>query len=376
MKVTLVTDGLFPHVIGGIQRHSRCLALELARRGVELTVLHPTPPSLFRPEQYPFRSVYVPFPGRMEYLAACWVYSKRVRRHLEARPPDVAYAQGLTLWAGTGGARVPWALNPHGLEMWSARGAWNVATGYLFRLIMVRMARRADAVVSLGGKLTGMIRRGMRVPAGRVVVVPNAVDPSYVGRRTDGSAGAERPRLLAVGRFFPNKGFRVLVEAMNRLASTRVELDIVGKGPEEGALRSACATSRVRFLGELPDAELMAAYRTADGYVLPSLYEGMPTVLLEAMAAGLPVIATDVGAVATLVSPDTGWRVPPGDAGALATAIRAFAGTAPEERHRMGDRGAERVRARFTWERVGERTLRLLRCLAEGRGLADLESEA
>lgn len=367
MRVALVTDGLFPHAIGGIQRHSRFLALELARLGVDLTVYHPTPPALFRPEQYPFRSVYVPFPGGWEYLAACWRYSVRVRHRLEARPPDVVYAQGLTLWAGAGRVRVPWLFNPHGLEPWAARGARAAVRAWPFRLVLGSMARQADAVVSLGGRLTEVIRHGMRVPKDRIVVLPNAVDPAYV---TGGAAPAPdrwaRARLLAVGRLFPNKGFRSLVEAMNRLAGADLDLEIIGQGPEDRALRATCRNPRVRFLGEVADDELLRAYARASGYVLPSLFEGMPTVVLEAMAGGLPVIATDVGAVATMVAPAVGWRVPPGDVEALAGALRAFVDTAPERRRAMGEAARARVRERFTWSQVAGDTLVALERVARG----------
>jgi glycosyltransferase involved in cell wall biosynthesis len=100
--------------------------------------------------------------------------------------------------------------------------------------------------------------------------------------------------------------------------------------------------------------------------VFPSLYEGMPTVILEAMACGLPVIATDIGAVTTMVGADNGWVVPPGSALALQQALAQFLATSTAQRRLMGVASRRRVEAGFTWRRVAEETLRAIDGLVHG----------
>ncbi len=125
---------------------------------------------------------------------------------------------------------------------------------------------------------------------------------------------------------------------------------LVGDGPERGALESQVATlglrDRVQFLGYRPDIPGLLA--GCDLFVLPSLYEGLPLSILEAMAAGKPVVATAIGGTDEVIVPDcTGLLVPPGDAPALATAIRTLLADPPLAR-RLARAGQARVATMFS----------------------------
>lgn len=137
-----------------------------------------------------------------------------------------------------------------------------------------------------------------------------------------------RPRVLTVGRLAPQKGYADLIEAFARIHdATRAHLIIVGSGPLESALREQVKSlnldAAVHFLGIRTDvAELLAA---ADLFVSSSLWEGFPTVVIEAMAMGIPVLATNVSGSRELVRHgETGWLVPPGQPDALASAAIAL----------------------------------------------------
>ena len=165
-----------------------------------------------------------------------------------------------------------------------------------------------------------------------------------------GPARGEGPvRLLFVGRLAAVKGLRVLLDALARLRGPAVELTIVGDGPDRPDLERLAAPlgEAVRFTGYLSQAEVAEAMAATDIFVLPSFAEGVPVVLMEAMAAGKPVIATQVAGVGELVEDGVSGRiVPPGDAEALARAIEGLA-AAPELRARMGIAGRDQVCAQF-----------------------------
>ncbi len=196
----------------------------------------------------------------------------------------------------------------------------------------------------------------------RLVVIPNGVDLA----RFDQANAVDRARLkvprdaclaLYVGRFDPQKGLDVLLDAASEVARVRPDwhLGLAGDGPLRSALQTQAAglpelAGRVHWLGRRDDVP--GLLKAADMLVLPSLWEGMPNVVLEAMAAGRPVVATHVEGTEDLVIPDaTGWLVPPGQVAPLAKALLQAAHN-PDQRRTFGQNGRRRVEAEFTPERV------------------------
>ena len=158
-------------------------------------------------------------------------------------------------------------------------------------------------------------------------------------------------RLIFVGRLVPVKGLRVLMDAFARARGTRpgLNLTLVGDGDDRALLERHAAPmgDAVTFTGYLSQAAVAEALAEADAMVLPSFAEGVPVVLMEAMAAGKPVIATQVGGVGELVEDGvSGFLIPPGDADALVDRILRIADD-PELRSRMGAAGQVRVRTEF-----------------------------
>ncbi|MBW1992598.1 MAG: glycosyltransferase family 4 protein, partial [Deltaproteobacteria bacterium] len=190
-----------------------------------------------------------------------------------------------------------------------------------------------------------------RVPRHRVTVIPNGVDVEYFSP-WPADDPPHRLVILSVGRLVRQKGHDTLLAAFRRVARQipQAELWIVGEGPRLPALEDQAghflASGRIRLLP--PRGDLRPLFQEATLFVLASNWEGLPNVILEAMAAGLPVVATEVGGVPEAVVPGrTGWLVPPGDPEALAEAIRE-ALAAPETRKTFGRQARQRVKHNFS----------------------------
>lgn len=175
------------------------------------------------------------------------------------------------------------------------------------------------------------------------------------------AADHEPPRLLCVATVTPRKGHDVLVAALAALADLGWRCDCIGstsRTPDHATqvaaqISAAGLDARIRLHGECSDATLAAAWLAADLFVLPSHYEGYGMVITEALAHGLPVLTTTGGALADTLPPGTGVAVPPGDASALAAALRHLIGDA-SVRHALRA-GARALRAGLPdWTAAGD----------------------
>jgi glycosyltransferase involved in cell wall biosynthesis len=204
-----------------------------------------------------------------------------------------------------------------------------------------------------------------KLEADRLIVIPNGVDPRAIDRSQplDGSTLNIPPDAfltLYVGRLDPQKGLNFLLEAAAKIFEVRPDWHLVlaGDGPLREPLQARTATQpRVHWLGRRGDVPSLL--KAADLLVLPSLWEGMPNVVLEAMAARLAVVGTKVEGTEDLVIPgQTGWLVPPADSGALFEAL-VEAASDRDRLRRFGEAGRDRVEASFTPPRVVEAYERL-----------------
>ncbi len=362
MKVAIATDGVFPEAMGGMQRHSRLLAEHLARTGeVELTVLHPHPIGIFSAE-LGIREVHVPpIDTEKFYLRELWRYSKRMGEALEQAAPDVILSQGFCVWFGIKRFSEKLITHPHGLEMFQGVTKKERAFGAPFRMALRHIVRRSHVVVSLGGKLTGILQGVAEGSSCKVVVIPNAVDVPTTPRATHRVPGPLA--LLFVGRFAFNKGIDVLLEVARRLVAegkgNEVRFDLAGTGPLYQQIKEEGVPANVRLLGRVDDAELASLYSSCDAFLLPTRFEGMPTVVLEAMAQAKPIFVSDVGATAEQVDATNGYLLPPGDAEALYQSVQAFGSLSPESRDRMGRHSFVRVTELFSWPAATRQFLRI-----------------
>jgi colanic acid/amylovoran biosynthesis glycosyltransferase len=179
------------------------------------------------------------------------------------------------------------------------------------------------------------------------------VDPQRYRPQPRGGAADGVFRILCVGRLTPAKGQHVLLEAVRllRRAGCAIHLTLVGAGPDESSLRQAVLAAGLRgqvsFTGALNQAQVRAQYACADAFVLPSFAEGIPVVLMEAMASALPCVSSRIDGIAELIhSEQEGILLAPADPVALAQALRALIDD-PLLCRRMGRAARARVETDF-----------------------------
>lgn len=259
--------------------------------------------------------------------------------------PDLVHTHGYRADVLAGSAakahRLPRVSTLHGFT----GGDWK---NQLYERLQLRSVRRFDGVIAVSPQIQGRLL-GAGAEAGRIHLIPNAYAPRRPtlprqAARAELGLPAEAIVLGWVGRLSHEKGADVLLDALATVTDLPWTLSVIGDGDQRRALERRSAERglgpRVRWHGLIPEAARL--YTAFDAVVLSSRTEGTPIVLLEAMAAEVPIIATQVGGVPDLVRPVDGLLVPPEQPAALGTAIRAL----------LGNPAAARARAASACERV------------------------
>lgn len=224
--------------------------------------------------------------------------------------------------------------------------------------------RRASAVVANSSGLRDLAQAfDLRIP---IRIIPNGVD---LERYTPAPRQWEPTRLLFVGRIVYQKGLDLLLPALSKIKGTPWELALAGDGPERDNLQDMAENlqinGRLKFLGWLSRANVQRQYQQANLFVFPSRHEGMPNAILEAMASGLPVVATRIaGNEELVVHGETGLLVPPEDSQHLQKALEELLPDV-DLRQRLGAAGRERTEALYSWSHTGDRYLELLQQIVE-----------
>lgn len=311
-RVALYTDGLFPDVIGGMQKHSFFLAEYLARSGVEIdlyfTASSPKKRKAFEqfsPAARPnIHEVYIPFPSMGvfpgHYIKESYAYAEAVYRAMqEKEAPDLIYAQGFTGWyaakmKASGKLNVPLFVNLHGLEMFQQSfGMRAKFEQYMLRSPAEYILKHTDFAYSLGGKLNNIL--GERVPKTKIITQSIGIDASWLMAEEAMKLALERPRkFIFIGRNEKRKGLDILNSAMQSADSSNCEFHMVGPFHGKDRLKAKHVFYHGLVKGEDQMRQLLDE---CDVLLCPSYAEGMPTVIIEAMSRGLAVIASDVGAV-------------------------------------------------------------------------------
>jgi glycosyltransferase involved in cell wall biosynthesis len=194
-----------------------------------------------------------------------------------------------------------------------------------------------------------------------IPIIPNGVDlEHYIPVQR-----AWAPPLIAsAGRLVYQKGLDLALKALSGLKDLEWRYEIAGDGPQRAVLEQLAGelglADRVTFLGWQSSEELAGLYRRANLFLFPSRHEGMPNAVLEAMASGLPVVASRIAGSEELVVPqETGLLVPTEDVDSLRAALADLL-SGEDSRRKLGAASRRRVESHFAWERVTEQYIQLL----------------
>lgn len=376
----------FPPHPGGIERFVADLAAAQAAQGMAVRVLAHAEPGIWRSRHFRADDVDVDLAachGQFLYAPVSPAFPRLLARAIREFKPDLLHIHmpnTSAFWTLLSPAtrRLPWVVHWHAdIPLDSRRRTLRMA----YRLYkpweqaLLRRARAAIATSQAYADSSAALSPWQEKVHVIVLGLPDAPASDSANSTLWPALGL---RLLAVGRLSYFKGFDVLLRALAQVSEA--SLVLIGGGECDMSLRALArelgVESRVRFVGRLDmdaagQALLDSAYASADVFCLPSTEraESFGLVLLEAMRAGLPAIASDIpgsGVGFVVRDGETGLFVPPNDAEALAAAIRRFAKDA-DLRRRLGDAGRQRFESEFTLDQVTPRVTALYRrILANG----------
>jgi glycosyltransferase involved in cell wall biosynthesis len=356
LRILLVVDSYYPGT-GGAERQARLLSRAFARAGHRVRVvaprIDPADPARETLDGIPVERIVYPRIAMLGALVLCARFAWKILR--ERRQHDAIHVHMAENLAAVAGLLRPLLCASLTVKV---SGASEFEGGILdpalrrrpLNALLNRWIRRSDNIQCISCfTYQRLLEAGY--PQERLRMIPNGVDlPRYTPKTPGEHAARSAARVAYAGRLQPVKGVRVLIEAWSALAAAHsADLVIAGDGDlrEELEVRSAQLGlgKRIEFRGDIDDVP--ALLRDADIYVQPSFQEGMPNSVLEAMAAGLPIVATSVSGNVDLVTDgDNGLLVPPGDATALAAAIGRLLDD-PALARRMGERSRMRVEREF-----------------------------
>lgn len=389
MKLALITDGIQPYVIGGMQRHSFFIAKYLAQKGVFVDLYHTWGQNssreeaetlhVFSPDERKFiKSFVIDFPvepkfpspwgkGRKwgipgHYLRSNYLYSERIYDVLlkNIHGVDFIYAKGFSAWKlleekGKGKNFPPLGIKFHGLNMFQKAPSYRgILEQWMFRPPVRFNLKQADFVFSYGGKIS-CITRQIGIPREKIIEIPTGIEAGWIRDYSACSAG-EPLKFLYAGRYERLKGIKEISKAILNLKRQKAsfEFHFVGPIPTQHRLNFP----EVIYHGQLnSSSEIQRIYDFCDFLVLPSYSEGMPNVIIEAMARGLAIIATDVGAVNCLVSPENGFLLEGCSVKNIENAMARAISLSKEKLMEMKRNSIEKIQKNFLWEDIGGRLI-------------------
>lgn len=323
LKIALVTDGIYPFVMGGMQMHSYYLAKFLSKNKIYIDLYYyvdnnkPKLDEVFDKDSIKYLNFFqvkypktLWFPGN--YLYKRYLYSKRILKILlKQKPYHFIYVKGFSGWALLKNKKklnikTCIGINFHGYEMFQKWPSFVVGLKLqTLKLPVINNLNYSDYIFSYGGKISEIIAKlGFK---NKIVEIPTGVDKSLISHKA--IKKDEILKVVFLGRSERRKGIVEINNVISRIDhSLRIEFHFIG--PIKNKLK--LSDPRTTYYGLISETnKKIELLDSMDILICPSYSEGMPNVIMEGMARGLAIIATNVGATSRMVSKENGWLISP-----------------------------------------------------------------
>ncbi|MBA2612458.1 MAG: glycosyltransferase family 4 protein [Bacteroidetes bacterium] len=380
MKIALITDGIWPYVLGGMQKHSYYLCKYLAQKKVQVHLYHFNQSTYDIPklefftleEKQYITSIIVDFPkgGALpgHYIRNSYAHSKLIFEALKDKLQsyDFIYTKGFTGWyliEQKNAGKIKCAkigVKFHGYEMFQKAPDLKTKLQHvsLLRKPVKEISQTADVVFSYGGKITEIIL-SIGVDPKHIIELPSGVEHNTVLKEIRPTG--ETLKFLFLGRYERRKGIEELNSAIQLLSkdhNRKTEFHFIGPIPTEKQLKDI----RVIYHGEIRDKiKLTEQIKNCDVLICPSWSEGMPNVILEAMANGLTVLATDVGAVNVLVNDKTGYLISNSNPEVIRSMLDKIITSRDKEIDAKKHNALDLIKEKFVWEILIEKLINFVK---------------
>ncbi len=367
MRIALLTDGIWPYRIGGMQKHSYYLVKYFVQNGVHVDLYHMNDSrydidklEFFTEEEKKYINPFVfafPNKGRWpwHYLQESYLHSKMMYDcYVKQIPVDFIYAKGYTGWyfikrKKNGVKLPPIGLRLHGYEIFQAgKGLIEQYRKIVYLPLVKYLNKYADFIYSYGGGITDIILKNIPNSKQKIIEIPAGIEPSWI---YENNVTVNKPlRFAFLGRYEIRKGIKELSAALKNLVGKQnFELHFIGEIPDAFKINSP----QLKYHGQLSDAgKIKSILQQTDVFILPSHAEGMPNVVLEAMASGCAILATNVGAVNVMVDKTNGWLIPPLNEKEIEDKLIEIMKTDGKEIGQKKKISVNRVKENFMWDKI------------------------
>ena len=361
MKILRVVSDLYPSVVGGLGLHTHEMSKWQAKMGYDVTMYTSNPDGRSAEESKDGYKILRFKPvlkiGGNSFMPMLFFKLFRTRNDF-----DIVHAHAHLFFSTNLCALVrrlgspPLVITNHGLisqtvPMWVHKIYIPTIAKWTFK--------SADKIICYTEKEKSMLKK-LGIDSDKIAVIHNGTDTNmFIPCEKEKNSN----QILWIGRFTPGKGVEYLIDAFNILIKEypNLKLIMIGKGPLKGnieqKIQNLNLSKNITIMNFIPNSKLPEIYQNSDVFVLPSINEGVPRTILEAMACGLPIVCTELPQLINIVE-GCGSLVPLRDPQALAEAISKIISD-KERAQKLGENGRKKVVENYSWEDTVKRTINL-----------------